>query len=160
MGRSRGGFGTKIHILSDANGLPLAATLSPGEQHESKRFTALMFLVGIKQQSGRQRSRPEALAGDKAYSMPWIRRWLRNHKIQAVIPLRSDQANRHKGRPLNFDPELYRERNTVERCIGWLKEARTASTRYEKLATNYLGMLHLAIIRRYFRAEAEFSDRA
>ncbi|MBI4082639.1 MAG: transposase [Candidatus Lambdaproteobacteria bacterium] len=71
------------------------------------------------------------------------------HRIEAVIPQRTDQRARHRGRPLKFDREAYRQRNVVERSIGWLKENRRVATRYEKLATNYLGMLKLAIIRRY-----------
>ena len=46
----------------------------------------------------------------------------------------------------------------VEQCIGWLKECRRIGTRYEKLAVHYLGMLQLAMIRRYLRLL--FSDRA
>jgi transposase len=39
----------------------------------------------------------------------------------------------------------------VERCIGWLKEARRLATRYEKLARNFLAMVYLAMIRRVLR---------
>jgi len=59
---------------------------------------------------------------------------------------------------LKFDREAYRRRNVVERCIGWLKENRRVAVRYEKLATNYLGMLKLAMIKRYLAAE--FPNRA
>lgn len=44
-----------------------------------------------------------------------------------------------------------RRRNVIERCVGWLKEARAVATRYEKLAVHYLGILKLAMIRRYLR---------
>jgi transposase len=57
----------------------------------------------------------------------------------------------HRGRPLNFDKETYRRRSVIERCIGWLKESRRIGTRFEKLAVNFLAMIKLAIIRRYFR---------
>ncbi len=110
-----------------------------------------MQLAGIQRPSGQIRWRPDALAADKAYSIPWIRQWLREHKIKAVIPERSDQRENRRGRPPKFDKEAYRERNTVERCIGWIKEARSVATRYEKLAVNYLAMVHLAMLRRYFR---------
>ena len=39
----------------------------------------------------------------------------------------------------------------MERCVGWLKENRRVGTRFEKLAIHFLGMVHLAIIRRYLR---------
>jgi transposase len=98
-----------------------------------------------------RRRRPQCVAGDKGYSYPRIRRWLRWHGIKAVIPQRSNQVAQHRGRPLNFDKETYRRRSVIERCIGWLKESRRIGTRFEKLAVNFLAMIKLAIIRRYFR---------
>ena len=109
-------------------------------------------------QIGRRR-RPGHLAGDKGYSFPRIRRWLRRHGIGAVIPQRSDQLQRHKGRPLNFDKQAYKRRSVIECCIGWLKECRRLCTRFEKLALNFLSMVKLAMIQRYLKA-IEFSDRA
>ena len=47
--------------------------------------------------------------------------------------------------------DCYRRRNVIERCVGWLREARAVATRYEKLAVHYLGILKLAIIRRHLR---------
>jgi transposase len=96
-----------------------------------------------------RRQRPEALAGDKAYSTPRIRQWLRRRAIRAVIPRRSDQ-HPDDGR-VHFDRDTYRKRCTVEQCNGWLKECRRIATRFEKLAVNFLAMIHLAFIERYFR---------
>lgn len=96
-----------------------------------------------------RRSRPEAMAGDKAYSTPRIRRWLRRHAIRAVIPRRSDQ-HPDDGR-VRFDRETYRRRHVVEQCVGWLKECRRVATRFEKLAVNFLAMIHLVFIERYLR---------
>jgi transposase len=105
-----------------------------------------------------RRSRPRHVAGDKGYSYPRIRRWLRRHGIRAVIPQRDDQRAQHQGRPLDFDKTLYRQRHVIECCIGWLKECRRIGTRFEKLAVNFLAMIKLAIIRRYFRI-MDLSDR-
>lgn len=102
----------------------------------------------IPQPVGRPRTRPERLAGDKGYSYPRIRQWLRDHAIKVVIPQRSDQRER---RPLKFDKEAYRRRHIIENCIGWLKECRRIATRFEKLAVNFLAMLKLACIQRYLR---------
>jgi transposase len=103
---------------------------------------------------GRPRCRPGAVAGDKGYSYGRIRFRLGCRGIRAVIPTRSDQA----GRP-GFDREVYRRRNAVERCVGWLKEWRGAATRFEKLAVNFLAGVHLAMIRRYLRL-LELQNRA
>lgn len=92
-----------------------------------------------------RRRRPDAVAGDKGYSYPRIRHWLRRRGIEAVIPTRSNQPRER------LDRVKYRGRNVVERCIGWLKESRRVATRYEKLATHYLAMVKLAIIQRCLR---------
>jgi transposase len=73
------------------------------------------------------------------------------HGIGAVIPPRRSRGKRRRGRPLSYDRVRYRNRNVVERCLGWLKECRALATRYEKLAVHYLGLVHLAIIERYLR---------
>ncbi len=117
-----------------------------------------MNAVRIKQPLGRPRQRPGAVAGDKGYSYPRIRRWLRRHAVRAVIPQRSDQKARHRGRPLSFDREAYRRRNVIECCIGWLKECRRIATRFEKLALNFLAMVKVAIMQRYLKLL--FPDRA
>jgi transposase len=75
-----------------------------------------------------------------------IRGWLRSRGIGIVIPTRTNQR-----RVQAFDREAYRDRNVVERCVGWLKEARRVGTRYEKLARNFLAMVRIAIIRRLLR---------
>ena len=92
-----------------------------------------------------RRRRPDAVAGDRGYSYPRIRAWLSRRAIEAVIPTRRDQPTER------LDRGKYKRRNVVERCIGWLKWCRRIATRYEKLATSYLAMLKLAMIRRCLR---------
>jgi transposase len=158
LGRSRGGFSTKLHLVTDGRGLPLAVEATAGQRHESTQFEVLMDAVRIGQPRGRPRSRPGRVAGDKAYSLDRIRAWLRRHAIGAVIPERSDQAARHRGRPFAFDREAYRRRSIIECCVGWLKECRRIATRFEKLAVNFLAMVKVSIIERILRIL--FSDRA
>ncbi|HRQ72370.1 MAG TPA: transposase, partial [Phycisphaerales bacterium] len=110
-------------------------------------FETLMDTVRI---AGRRR--PDAVAGDKAYSYPRIRLWLSRRGIEAVIPSRSNQPR------VRINKRKYRGRNVVERCIGWLKWCRRVATRYEKLAESYLTMVKLAIIQRCNRL-LEPSDR-
>jgi transposase len=137
LGRSQGGFSTKIHLLTDVHGIPLALTLTPGQAHESKSLETLLQEVPL-----RLRKRPKALAGDKAYSSTNIRRFLRKRNISDIIPRRKDEK-RH-GR---FHRTKYRRRNIVERVFGWLKEKRRIATRYEKQALNYLAFIKIAAIR-------------
>jgi transposase len=156
LGRSRGGFGTKIHLATDGQGLPLAAEVSAGQRHESLYAEPVLEAVRIRRRNGRVRTRPQAVAGDKGYSYARVRRYLRRRKIRAVIPTRTDQRRRP-----GFDKDAYRRRNVVERCISWLKESRAVATRFDKLAVNYLATVKLAILQRYLRklAPNDSSDR-
>ena len=126
--------------MTDGRGVPLGALVTAGQAHESKHFEALMDTVRI-----RRRRRPDAVAGDRAYSVPRIRRWLSSRGIEAVIPTKRDQPRER------FNRRKYRRRNVVECCIGWLKECRRLATRYEKLATHYLAIVKLAMIQRCLR---------
>ena len=54
-------------------------------------------------------------------------------------------------RPVVFDRQAYRDRNIVERLIGWLKECRRIFSRFEKTAKNFGGMIKMAFIQRYLR---------
>jgi transposase len=147
LGRSRGGWGTKLHLVSDGGGLPLAVHLTAGQAHESRSFEPVLEAVRLPRPGrGRPRTRPAAVAEDKGFSYPRIRGYLRRRGIRAVIPTREDQRPNPR-----FDRATYRRRNVVERCVGWLKENRRLGTRYEKLAVNFLAVAQLAVIRRYLR---------
>ena len=52
LGRSRGGFGTKIHLATDASGLPLNIVLSPGQAHEIQFAQHLLDGIGVQCQNG------------------------------------------------------------------------------------------------------------
>ncbi len=106
---------------------------------------------------GRPRRRPDCVIADKAYSHPSTRRALRRKGIRVVIPEKSDQiAHRASkgsrgGRPPHFNPELYRDRNVVERAFNRLKGWRGIATRYDKHALTYLGGVILAATVIHFR---------
>ena len=92
---------------------------------------------------------PVALAGDKGYRADWIDEYLLELDITPVIPSK-DNENRDT-RPVEFDKDAYRDRNIVERLIGWLKECRRVFSRFEKTAKNFGGMIRMAFIQRYLR---------
>jgi transposase len=86
-----------------------------------------------------------------------IRADLRRRGIKAPIPAKTDQqANRRKrgsadGRPPGFEPERYRQRNTVERAINKLKQFRAVATRYDKREFMYLATIDIATIKIWLR---------
>jgi transposase len=95
--------------------------------------------------------------GDKAYSSAANRAYLRNRAIRAVIPVKDDQrAHRRRrgsaaGRPPAFGARRGKERNTVERCFGKLRQFRPVASRYGKRERIYRGAVDLASIRIWLR---------
>lgn len=92
---------------------------------------------------------PVALAADKGYRADWIDAYLLDLGIKPVIPSKENEDR--SARPVVFDKEKYRDRNIVERLIGWLKECRRIFSRFEKTAKNFAGMIKMACIQRYLR---------
>ncbi|ABD13359.1 transposase, IS4 family [Frankia casuarinae] len=127
-----------MHLATDRRCRPLSIILTPGQAADSPRFLPVLKKIKVRGPVGRPRTRPDAVAGDKAYSSRANRAHLRTRKIQAVIPEKADQtANRKKrgsagGRPVSHDATLYKDRNTVERGINKIKEWRGLATRYDK----------------------------
>lgn len=146
LGASRGGIGTKIHLVCDGRGLPITVAISPGQAHEATFCLDVIDAIEIRSPVGRPRQRPDRLAGDKGYSSRNIRQGLKDRSIKPVIPTKKNE--KHDSR---FDKKSYRKRNIIERCIGWIKESRRIATRYEKLAIHYLGMVKIGMLMRYLR---------
>ncbi len=151
LGRSRGGPTTKVHLAVDGRGLPLSIVLTPGNVNDATAFGQV--LDGIRTPrlgTGRPRTTPDRVLGDKAYSSRAIRHLLRRRGIAATIPERRDQAaNRHRrgalgGRPPTFDKVTYRDRNVVERCFTRLKQFRAIATRLDRLGDRYRAGVVLA----------------
>jgi transposase len=149
LGRSRGGLSSKIHAAVDSAGLPLAFVLTPGQAADCPQFRTVMEKIRVPGPAGRPRTRPDAVAADKAYSSKANRAYLRKRRITTVIPEKSDQqANRKKkgsagGRPVAFDQDRYKQRNTVERCFQKIKTWRGVATRYDKSPESFEAGLHL-----------------
>jgi transposase len=91
------------------------------------------------------------LAGDKGYSSESLRRWLQRRGTQPVIPEPASRTACRSGPAPPLDRRAYRKRNVIERAVGWLKERRRIATRYEKLAVNYVTMLTIAVMEKYWR---------
>src|SRR6266566_6302563 len=151
LGRSRGGYSTKLHLRIEGGGKPMTLTLTGGQRHEVTQVQALLAGPAIKRPGpggptgrpgrGRPRIRPTRIAGDKGYSFPVVRARLRRRGIGVVIPAKSNQPRQPR-----FDKAAYRERNRVERCFNRLKQYRRVATRYEKRAVNYKAMVPIAMI--------------
>ena len=145
LGRSQGGFSTKLNVCAEGTGKPMAFVLQAGQQHESRACEPLMEQGAVKRASaGQPRRRARRVCGDKAYSNRRIRQWLRRHNIRVTIPRKRDE--RRRGR---FDKSLYKLRARIEQLINRLKQFRRIATRNEKRAANYLGMVTIGAILLY-----------
>lgn len=137
LGRSRGGFTSKIHARTNEEGLPLGFVITAGEAHDATAYDGLMQT---------DETRPKALLGDKGYDSDAIREDAYIHGTNPVIPTKS---NRTVQRPV--DPLLYALRNRIERFFNKLKHARRVATRYDKTADSFLAFVQLASIKIWLR---------
>jgi len=97
LGRSQGGFSTKIRLRAEGHRKPLSLILTPGQQHETTVFEELVVTPRLKRAGrGRARWRPGRIVGDKGYSSAKIRRWLHSYGIGVTIPWR--RTEKHRGR--------------------------------------------------------------
>jgi putative transposase len=144
LGRSRGGFTTKIHALVDHRMRPVVLRLTPGQAGDNPQLVPLLDDWAQQRFGGAPHRRVRLLA-DKAYSHASTRRELRRRRMPHTIPERSDQREHRVsrgskgGRPPSFDPACYAERNTIERGFGRLKQWRGIASRYDKYALTFLG---------------------
>lgn len=137
LGRSRGGFSTKIHVRCNAAGLPIGVVLSEGEAHDVTAYDGLM----------QQRdSDPGAMLADKGYDSDAIRHDVRDSGATPEIPTRSNRTVQY-----SVSKPLYALRSRIECFIGHLKEQRRIATRYDKLATSFVGFVLLGCIRIWAR---------
>jgi len=133
LGRSRGGFSTKIHLRTNAEGLPIGVVLTAGEAHDSTAYIDLM---------GERDRDPNVLLADRAYDNDAIRDDVRARGGAAEIPSKRNRLVQH-----SVDRALYALRNRIERFINRLKNNRRIATRYDQLGNSYLGFVLLGIIR-------------
>lgn len=145
----------KIHVLCDRHGHPLHCHLTAGQTHEAAAFDTVM--LGADQHliddQGEPIAWPVALAADKGYRADWIDAYLLDLGITPVIPSKINEDR--DDRPVTFDKAAYRDRNIIERLIGWLKECRRVFSRYEKTAKNFAGMVRMAFIQRYLKMDVK-----
>jgi transposase len=128
MGRTKGGLNTKLAMIVDALGRPIAMRLAPGNRQDLKACEGLWHEL-----------RGGWLIADRAFDSDELRAALATHGIFACIPLK---ARRRK--TYDFSKELYVHRHTVENANARVKRFRRISTRYEKLAETFLGFVLLA----------------
>ncbi len=130
LGRSRGGFGTKIHVIVDALGNPVEFVLTGGQEADVTQAEPLI-----------RANKADAYILDRAYDSDAVVAAAKRRGAGAVIP-----SKKNRKVPREYDKDLYKERKKVEWFINLLKQYRRVATRYEKTARNFLGFVHVASI--------------
>jgi transposase len=136
MGRSRGGLTTKIHVLVDAEGLPIDLKLTEGQAHDGQSARDMLEAL----------VEGQILLADRAYDSDALRQGLEARGVWANIKPMPNRKN-----VPTFCSYLYRYRNLVERFFSKIKHYRGVATRYDKRADNFLAGVKLASIRIWMR---------
>ena len=130
LGRSRGGFTTKLHAAVSDTFLPLRFILTAGARHDVTQAPALIADYTC-----------ENVIADAAYDSDAFRAEIID---QGSVPVIRPRKNRLEDRP--YDEDLYKLRNVIERFFHRLKQYRRVATRYDKYACRYLGFVYFAAI--------------
>jgi transposase len=128
LGRSQGGFSTKIHVKTDGLGNPLRFILTGGERHESTQAQSLL---------GEELG--EYVLADRGYDNDALIAFIIAQGAIPVIP-----ARKNRKQPRAYDEWRYRERALIECFMNKIKHFRRLFSRFDKLDRRFLGFLHLA----------------
>ncbi len=132
LGRSRGGFTTKIHAKSDASGDIIAFDLTGGEAPDGRHFETLLDIGPDIQ--------PRAVICDKGYASKANRDAARARGVAPVIPHKANEKNK----PAFFARTLYKARARIEQGVGRLKRFKRVALRCEKTAQNFRSIVSFA----------------
>ena len=129
IGKSRGGNTTKIHVLADSFGLPVAFYLTPGQAADSK--SAYLLLEAAPSF--------EHIICDRGYDSEKLRGHIKNTGAIHVIPRKRNSLIGNK----DIDWDLYKHRHQVENLFARIKHFRGLATRYDKLKRNFESVVAL-----------------
>jgi transposase len=132
LGRSRGGFTTKIHAKSDASGDIIAFDLTGGEASDARHFDVLLDIGPDIQ--------PRAVICDKGYASKANREAARDRGIVPVIPHKANERDK----PAFFAKTLYKARSRIEQGVGRLNRFKRVALRCEKTARNFTSIVSFA----------------
>jgi transposase len=134
LGRSRGGFSSKILVTATDENTAIVVDVAPGQDHDAPHLPAML------DQTVERLPEVEEVVGDKGFDGELQRQACEECGAKPVIPYRSNSTI-----PRRLNKKSYRKRNMIERLFGKLKEFRRVATRYEKLKETFLGMIHLVL---------------
>ncbi|WP_307695889.1 IS5 family transposase [Variovorax boronicumulans] len=131
----RGKLGSKRHLITDRQGIPLIFCVTGANRHDSVVFQELVdALPAVGGKRGRPRRRPEKLHADKGCDYARCRAHLKRRRIKDRIARRGIERNDRLGR----------HRWVVERTHSWLAAFGKLRTRFERRIDVHVALLSLA----------------
>ena len=134
IGKSRGGWNTKIHMVAADARTAVTFSLSPGQAHDAPEGRALLSRLGAP-------NRPLHLLMDRAYEGNETRQLALDLGFIPVVPPLKTRIE-----PWEYDREMYKRRNEVERLFRRLKGYRRIFSRFEKLDALFIGFINFVLI--------------
>ena len=140
----RGKLGSKRHILTDKNGIPLSTFITSANTHDVTVATNTIDNIVIKQQQPssaklNHNQRKQNLCLDKAYHSKDVEQEIIKRGYIPHIRHRREEEKKKLTKK-----HLTRRRWVVERTNSWHNRFRKLFTRYEKKDENYFGLVELA----------------
>jgi transposase len=114
-------------MVVDAEGQPIRFTLTGGQAGDAPQ--AIPLLTGVE---------ATHVIADKGYDSDKILGFIHSQGAIVVIPPKSNRKN-----PQEYDREIYKRRNLIERAFNKLKHWRRIATRYDRRSLYFLAALHL-----------------
>jgi transposase len=152
----RSKLGTKRHILTDKQGIPLSAIISSASTHDIKLVTDVVDNVVIRRPSSKYRNKrirtrrgqQQHLCLDKGYNSEHEEQELIKRGYVLHIPIKKKKKGTDNGKditgPILNVKKYSPKRWVVERTNSWHNRFRKLFTRYEKKSENYLGLVQFA----------------
>nr|WP_274521326.1 IS5 family transposase [Rhodococcus pyridinivorans] len=142
----RGKNDSKIHILSDADGIPLVTAVNSANTHDSVMLQPMVTAIpAVRSHHGPRRRKPGRVRADKGYDYPVHRRWLRTRGIVPRIARRGVDSSERLGR----------DRWKIERTLAWRTGYHRLTIRYERHGEHFAGFLQLAAVLTCFKKLAK-----
>lgn len=135
VGKTKRGKGTKLMVIADASGLPLAVHTASASPHEVTLVEATLaetVTVG----------RPRRIVGDRAYDSDPLDQQLAAQGIELIAPHRKNRV-----RPATQDGRAlrrYRRRWKIERLFAWMNKYKRTLTRWDRCHERFTAFVHLA----------------
>ena len=134
IGKSRGGWNTKLHVVSADDKIIVEMHLSGGECHDGPEGRISIATIGSDYEG-------IPLLMDRAYESDETRALAAANGHEPVVP-----PKKNRKAPWEYDKEKYKRRNVVERLFRRLKEFRRVCTRYDKTDVMFLAFIQFAFI--------------